>query len=50
MLGRYEALLAAGKHANKAKVAVVNEEIRWVWRIGLSVQQEMCLIASGLRV
>ena len=41
MLKRYDALLAAGKHANKAKVAVVNEEIRWIWRIGLSVQQEI---------
>lgn len=38
MLTRYEALTAAGKPANKAKVAVVNEEIRWIWRIGLEVQ------------
>lgn len=38
MLARYEALVAAGKPANKAKVAVVREEIRWIWRIGLEVQ------------
>ena len=28
------------KNANKAKVAVVNELVRWIWVIGLQVQEE----------
>ena len=30
-----------GKSANKAKVAVVNELVRWIWAIGLQVQAEL---------
>lgn len=41
MLARHGALTAAGKCANKAKVAVVSEEIRWVWRIGLEARSAL---------
>ena len=39
--GRYSHLTAERhKNANKAKVAVVNELVRWIWVIGLQVQDE----------
>ena len=41
LLGRYRHLTGRGKHANKAKVAVVSEMARWVWAIGLQVQSEL---------
>jgi len=28
------------KNANKAKVAVVNELVRWIWVMGLKVKEE----------
>lgn len=31
------------KHANKARIAIVNEMIRWIWVIGLMVEQEQSL-------
>jgi transposase len=38
---RYRHLTAESKkHTNKAKMAVVNELIRWVWLVGLSVQRQ----------
>jgi transposase len=38
---RYEHLTKDSRlHANKAKVAVVSEMARWVWAVGLQVQQE----------
>ena len=41
LYARYDHL-ARGKHksANKAKVAVVSELVRWIWAIGLQVQRE----------
>ena len=41
LYGRY-AYLAGERHKNhnKAKVAVVNELVRWIWVIGLKVQEE----------
>ena len=43
---RYEHLTKdLGKKPNKAKVAVVNELIRWVWAIGCAVQDEQALEA-----
>jgi hypothetical protein len=41
LYGRYDHL-AREKHKNhnKAKVAVVNELVRWIWVIGLQVQRE----------
>ena len=41
LYARYDHL-ARGKrkNANKAKVAVVNELVRWIWVIGLQVQRE----------
>lgn len=38
---RYDALKAAGKHTNVAKVAVVSELARWMWAIGLQVRREL---------
>ena len=29
------------KTSNKAKVAVVNEQVRWIWIIGQTVQAEL---------
>ena len=42
LYARYDHL-ARGKrkNANKAKVAVVNELVRWIWVIGLQVQDEL---------
>lgn len=43
---RYRHLVEEGKLAkNKAKVAVVNEMIRWVWAVGCMVQDEQAAIA-----
>lgn len=30
-----------GKPANKARIAVVNEQVRWIWAIGRAVQAEL---------
>ncbi len=30
-----------GKNANKAKIAVVSEQVRWIWVIGKTVQSEL---------
>ena len=41
LLGRYRHLTQDNHlHHNKAKVAVVNEFVRWVWAIGRQVQSE----------
>ena len=41
LYGRYSHLTAERhKNANKAKVAVVNELVRWIWVIGFQVQDE----------
>ena len=41
LMDRYRHLTAERKkHANKAKVAVVSEMVRWIWAIGLQVQRE----------
>lgn len=37
---RYDHLLRQGLHVNKAKIAVVNEMIRWIWVVGKMVQAE----------
>ncbi len=40
MMDRYHHLIAdLGKNTNKAKVAVVNELVRWCWVIGREVQR-----------
>lgn len=38
---RYEHLRDAGKSANSAKVAVVSEQVRWMWAIGVQVDREL---------
>lgn len=38
---RYDALVAAGKPANVARVAVASEQARWIWKIGLQVESEL---------
>ena len=37
---RYTHLRACGVNANKAKVAVVNELVRWIWVIGCAIEKE----------
>ena len=44
---RYEHLTENGLHPNKAKVAVVNELIRWVWVIGCMVEDEQATKSAG---
>ena len=42
LLKRYRHLIEdLGKNANKAKTAIVNEQIRWIWAIGKTVQAEL---------
>lgn len=42
LLKRYRYLTEErGKTANKAKVAVVSEQIRWIWIIGKTVKAEL---------
>ena len=38
---RYRHLVENGKHPNTARVAIVGEQIRWIWRIGLQVRKEL---------
>ena len=38
---RFDYLTKRGLHHNKAKVAIVNELVRWVWVIGLQVELEL---------
>ena len=40
MAERYERMSKEGKQANVIKVALANEMVRWVWAIGLAVEQE----------
>lgn len=48
LLKRYRHLVGdLGKHPNKAKVAVVSELSRWIWAIGLQVQNELSAKAEG---
>ena len=45
---RYQHLTGdLGKHPNKAKIAVVSELSRWIWVIGLQVQNELAAKAEG---
>lgn len=47
-VARYRHLVRErGKHPNAARVAVANELVRWIWRIGLQVQGEQA--AAGRR-
>lgn len=42
MYKRYRYLTTVkGKHSNKAKIAVVNELIRWIWAIGCEVEKQL---------
>lgn len=42
LLRRYQHLVGdLGKHPNKARIAVVSELSRWIWVIGLQVQNEL---------
>lgn len=43
---KYRRLVRAGKNTNKAKVAVVNELVRWCWAIGREVQRRS-LVCAG---
>lgn len=48
LLKRYNHLVGeCGKHANKAKMAVVNEQVRWMWIIGKTVQDELAAKNGG---
>ena len=47
LLKRYRHLAEdCGKPANKARTAVANEQIRWIWIIGKAVKAELAAKAA----
>ena len=45
---RFDHLVGKGLHVNKAKMAIVNELIRWIWVVGKAVQAEQrALVAQS---
>ena len=43
---RFDHFVEGGMHANKARVAAVNELIRWIWIVGKMVQAEQRALAA----
>ena len=43
---RFDHLVGKGLPVNKAKIAVVNELIRWIWVVGKMVQAEQRALAA----
>ena len=46
LMSRFDHLVGKGLPVNKAKIAVVNELIRWIWVVGKMVQAEQRALAA----